>query len=92
VVLPLPPLGVVVVVLVLPVCAVVMSRTCLAALSQHLPWLTLAEGVVVVVEVWALATPIPAASNAATAIVPVLIISDPFGGSWRAGDPFAPVT
>ena len=48
-VLPLPMLGVVVVVLVLPVWVFVMSRTCLVALSQHLVWVTLAEGVVVVV-------------------------------------------
>jgi hypothetical protein len=44
-------LGVLVVVLVLPVCVVVTSRTCLLAASQHLPWLTDAEGVVVVVVV-----------------------------------------
>jgi hypothetical protein len=47
--LPLDVLGVVVVVLVLPVWVFVISRTCLVALSQHLPWLTLAEGVLVVV-------------------------------------------
>ena len=43
------PLGEVVVVLVLPICVVVLSRTCLVAASQHLPWVTRAEGVVVVV-------------------------------------------
>jgi hypothetical protein len=35
--LPLPVLGVVVVVLVLPIWVFVISRTCLVALSQHLP-------------------------------------------------------
>jgi hypothetical protein len=47
--LPLCVLGDVVVVLVLPIWVFVMSRTCLVALSQHLPWLTLVEGEVVVV-------------------------------------------
>ena len=52
-VLPLPMvvLGVVVVVLVLPIWVVVLSRTCLVAASQHLLWFTVAEGVLVVVEV-----------------------------------------
>lgn len=45
----LPVLGFVVVVLLLPIWVLVMSRTCLVALSQHFPWLTLVEGVVVVV-------------------------------------------
>lgn len=35
--LPLAVLGVVVVVLVLPISVLVISRTCLVALSQHLP-------------------------------------------------------
>ena len=35
--LELPALGVVVVVLVLPISVFVISRTCLVALSQHLP-------------------------------------------------------
>ena len=52
-VLPLPavPLGVEVVVLVLPIWVVVLSRTWLVAASQHLPWFTVADGVLVVVEV-----------------------------------------
>jgi len=79
VVLPLLPLGAVVVVLLLPVCVVVISRTRLVALSQHLPWSTRAEGVVVVV-VCADAIPMPPASNAATAIMPVLIMKEPFRG------------
>ncbi len=44
----LPQLGVLVVVVLLPIWVVVLSRICLLALSQHLPWVTLAEGVVVV--------------------------------------------
>ena len=82
--LPLPVLGAVVVVLVLPIWVFVISRTCLAALSQHLPWLTLAEGVVVVVVLWAAATPIPV-SIAAAAISATLVIVYPsarFAGQW----------
>jgi hypothetical protein len=58
----------------LPVLVLGVSlRTCLVALSQHLPEEGTALGEFVVVEVWATAIPTPPASIAA-AIIPIPVI------------------
>jgi hypothetical protein len=49
-------------------------RTCLVTLSQHLPEEGAALGEVVVVEVWATASPMPPARSAAAAIIPIPVI------------------
>ena len=68
------PPGVVVVVLALPDCVLVMSRTWFLALSQHLPWVTEPEGVVVVL-VWAAAIPMPPAIIMAVAIMAIFVMA-----------------